>query len=154
MCIARCCRTRAFLSTPPGTSCGMCRTIWPTKDTYFPSIRYFIRLTHTYIILGLQYWRCVNFLFICTITFLKKLFSVCLSQEILGSFDVCGGCEAHALVYALHNRTSEGVASPDLSSYFSALSLKEVLLREPHLTAENANFNRCPTSTDFARTGS
>eukprot|EP01036_Dinobryon_divergens_P028958 gene28958-37993_t len=77
------------------------------------------------------------------------------NKEILGSFDVCGGCEAHALMHSLPNRTSSHPEeSPDLSSLFTTLSLKDVLLKEPRLTSENANFRRCPTLADFASTAS
>ena len=58
-----------------------------------------------------------------------------LNREILGSFDVCGNCEAHALLFGLELGLSQTIEN---STTLSQLDLSQ------RSTATDKRFSNCP----------
>eukprot|EP00597_Dinobryon_sp_UTEXLB2267_P002799 CAMPEP_0170080692 /NCGR_PEP_ID=MMETSP0019_2-20121128/16763_1 /TAXON_ID=98059 /ORGANISM="Dinobryon sp., Strain UTEXLB2267" /LENGTH=458 /DNA_ID=CAMNT_0010294783 /DNA_START=78 /DNA_END=1451 /DNA_ORIENTATION=- len=63
------------------------------------------------------------------------------NKEILGSFDICGSCEAHALLWNDHKEYAY--------HKMQGFSLKELLTRYPNITQNDVNFKKCPSKSHF-----
>jgi hypothetical protein len=70
--------------------------------------------------------------------YVEHMFS--LNREILLSYDVCGACEAHALLLSL----SPGKDEDKDKDVASALTLQELYALAPGSIANNVNFAHCP----------
>ena len=63
--------------------------------------------------------------------------SFSLNREILYSYDVCGACEAHAILLSV-----ERVSGPTAVSVENASTLKDF---DASMRLENINFKKCPS---------
>jgi hypothetical protein len=82
--------------------------------------------------------------------YVEHMFS--LNREILLSYDVCGACEAHALLLSLSLSLSpdlrharyQGKDEDKDKDVASALTLQELYALAPGSIANNVNFAHCP----------
>jgi hypothetical protein len=84
------------------------------------------------------------------------------NKEILGSFDICGSCEAHALLWNYRKSYNIEVGSDESSIIGKAISkggneykemmsfsLRKLLKLHPNATQNDVNFMKCPSLVHF-----
>jgi hypothetical protein len=79
----------------------------------------------------------------------KHTFS--FNRELLYSFDVCGNCEAHAILFSIdeNSNNSNRISSSIESSMKSKIENSPTLMKiDPELLKNNINFKKCPFQVD------